>query len=164
MTVPIKGGAPAKYNSPKEMEKIIDDYFASCWEEHWKKREIRDESSELTDTVWEQQLDKDGNPTMILKDRPTVTGLALALGFNSRQTLMNYQVKKEYMDTIKKAKTLIEHYYEKGVVEGDIHPATGIFILKNFEWKDTFEVNTNNQPEQLHADDVKNLLKDRNKE
>lgn len=150
-----KGGAPPKYKTPEEMEEVIEEYFNSCWEEVWNK-----EYDKATETYkWVQELDRENNPVMRLKERPTVTGLALTLGFNSRQAIINYEVKKEYYDTIKKAKLLIEHYYEKGVVEGDIHPATGIFILKNFEWKDTFEVNTNKQPERLEINDIQEQLK-----
>lgn len=156
MTVPTLGGAPAMYNTVDEMEQTIDNYFTSCWEEDWRPV--------LKDGLiieWKQQRDRNGQPLMKLRERPTVTGLALALGFNSRQTLLNYQAKKEFMDTVKKAKLIVEHYYEKGVAEGDIHPATGIFILKNFEWKDTFDFSMNATSEQLSASDIRGQLEQR---
>ncbi|MFX1570635.1 MAG: terminase small subunit, partial [Promethearchaeota archaeon] len=110
-----KGGAPLTYETPEEMEKIIDGYFESCWEEHWERTGKVNEQGK---DIWKPVYDKDGNIQFRLRERPTVTGLALALGFTTRHTLMNYQVKNEFMHTIKKAKMLIEHYYEKGVVEG----------------------------------------------
>lgn len=66
----------------------------------------------------------------------TVTGLALALD-TSRETLMNYEDKEEYFDTIKKAKEMVHNAYEidlrrKGR-SGDI------FALKNFGWTDKTE-------------------------
>lgn len=149
-----KGGAKPMYNTPEEMEQIIDDYFESCWDEVWEEVYNKEDRS----WIWVQKFDRDGKPLMKLIERPTVTGLALVLGFTSRQALLNYQVKKEFVDTVKKAKLIVEHYYEKGVTEGDIHPATGIFILKNFEWKDVFEINTNKEPEVLNPDDVKAKL------
>jgi hypothetical protein len=67
----------------------------------------------------------------------TITGLALALD-TCRQTLINYAKKPEYVDTIKKAKTRVEHSYELTLRrKGD---AGSIFGLKNFGWKDKQEV------------------------
>ena len=70
------------------------------------------------------------------KDEWTITGLALALD-TSRETLMNYEEKPEFFDTIKKLKTMIENQYEislrKNGRSGDI------FALKNFDWKDKKE-------------------------
>jgi len=67
----------------------------------------------------------------------TITGLALALD-TTRQTLINYEDKDEFLDTIKKYKTRVENAYEKSLRKygrsGDI------FGLKNFGWKDRSEV------------------------
>lgn len=63
----------------------------------------------------------------------TVTGLALALD-TTRQTLINYEDREEFLDAIKKAKTRVENYAEKRLFSGN---ATGpIFALKNFDWTD----------------------------
>jgi hypothetical protein len=70
-------------------------------------------------------------------DEPyTITGLALALD-TTRQTLINYEEKDEYLDTIKKAKTMVEQYAEKRLFSGT--PTGAIFALKNFGWKDKQE-------------------------
>ena len=67
-------------------------------------------------------------------------GLALALD-TDRQTLINYQNREEYFDTIKKAKTRIEHSYEKALRKNG---RTGdIFALKNFGWTDKQEIESN---------------------
>lgn len=66
----------------------------------------------------------------------TITGLAIALDTN-RQTLVNYEKKDKYFDTIKKAKTLVEHSYELDLKK---YGRSGtIFALKNFDWKDKQE-------------------------
>ena len=68
-------------------------------------------------------------------DEPvTITGLALHLGFCSRQALMNYQDKDEFHDTVKKAKLRIEQAYEKR----NIRRGNGgdVFALKQFDWTD----------------------------
>jgi hypothetical protein len=66
----------------------------------------------------------------------TITGLALALD-TSRETLMDYEKRGEYTDTIKKIKGMIENSYEMDLRKkgrsGDI------FALKNFGWKDKTE-------------------------
>lgn len=71
-----------------------------------------------------------------------ITGLALWLGFTSRQDIINYEnYSAEYHDTIKKAKLRIESAYEDRLINrgngGDI------FALKNFDWKDKSEVDNN---------------------
>ena len=63
----------------------------------------------------------------------TITGLALALD-TYRQTLLNYEDKDEFVDTIKKAKQMVENSYE---IDLKKHGRSGtIFALKNFDWKD----------------------------
>lgn len=65
----------------------------------------------------------------------TVTGLALHLGFNSRQSLINNEgYSEEFLDAIKRAKTRVEMYYEEHLVENNA--AGSIFALKNFGWRD----------------------------
>ncbi len=72
-------------------------------------------------------------------DHITITGLALFLGFNSRQSLINYEERPEYMDTVKKAKLFIENSYENGLLGGK-NPIGFIFALKNFGWADRQEI------------------------
>lgn len=67
----------------------------------------------------------------------TVTGLALALD-TDRITLMRYQEKEEFSNTIKKAKTRVENSYELDLKKNGRVGA--IFALKNFGWTDRQEV------------------------
>jgi hypothetical protein len=67
----------------------------------------------------------------------TITGLALALG-TYRQTLINYEHKDEFMDTIKTAKQKVENYAERRLFESS--PTGAIFALKNFGWRDKQEL------------------------
>ena len=67
----------------------------------------------------------------------TITGLALALD-TDRQTLINYEKRDEFFDTIKKAKTIVENSYERALRKNG---RTGeIFALKNFGWQDKQEI------------------------
>jgi len=79
---------------------------------------------------------------------PTVTGLTLHLGFESKDTLYSYAKKDGFSYPIKRALLNIEQYHEIATAGGD--KCTGnIFILKNFGWKDTQELN--------HKGNVSNL-------
>lgn len=68
-----------------------------------------------------------------------ITGLALWLGFKSRQALVDYEgYSEEFHYTIKRAKLRVESAYEDRLIKrgngGDI------FALKNFKWTDSTEV------------------------
>jgi len=68
-------------------------------------------------------------------DEPiTVTGLCLALGFNSREALLNYQGKAAFNNAVKRLKLVCQNYAEKHIYKGN--PAGPIFSLKNFGWSD----------------------------
>lgn len=75
------------------------------------------------------------------KGKPlTVSGLAVALGTN-RQTLLNYEGKPKYVDTIKKAKAVIEAFNEELLYSKDVPTIGVIFNLKNnYNWKDKQEI------------------------
>ena len=75
------------------------------------------------------------------KQKPyTVSGLAYALDI-SRQTLLNYEEKDEFFDTIKKAKDKIEAQLEENALLGKYNSTFAIFNLKNnYGWQDKQEV------------------------
>lgn len=70
----------------------------------------------------------------------TVSGLAYALGTN-RQTLINYEEKSAFFDTIKGAKAKIERFNEEMLYNKDVSTTGVIFNLKNnYGWKDKQEI------------------------
>lgn len=69
---------------------------------------------------------------------PTVSGLALALGFESRQSFYDYEKNPIHSYTIRRARLAIEETYEQRL-HGNT-PTGAIFALKNFGWKDKQEV------------------------
>jgi len=74
-------------------------------------------------------------------DRPSVCGLTLHLGFTSRQSLLNYEgYDPEFLDTIKRAKLRIEHFYEKLLTTPGVAAAGPIFMLKQMGWRDKYSV------------------------
>lgn len=76
-------------------------------------------------------------------ENPTITGLALFLGFNSRQSFYNYEAKPEFLDSIKRARLKVESTYEQHLFTKT--PAGAIFALKNFGWSDKQEVEHSGQ-------------------
>lgn len=68
---------------------------------------------------------------------PTVTGLALALGFCDRQSLYDYENKEEFSCIIKRARLRVENGYEQQLQRQSVTGA--IFALKNMGWKDKQE-------------------------
>ena len=120
-----KVGRPPKYNTPEEMQKIIDEYFKSC------------EGKAVLDDDGVPMRDKFGYPIYDGAKPPTICGLALALGFNSRQSLLNYQDKDEFVDTITRAKSRVEEYVEGRLFDRDGVNGAKFCLINNFKgWKE----------------------------
>lgn len=114
-------GRPPKYKSVEEIEQKIEAYFKSCEGEPLKDRD----GTVLTD--------KYGAPIIVGKRPPTVTGLALALGFASRQALLNYQGRKQFNDTITRAKTYVEQYAEERLFDREGVQGAKFSLVNNFK-------------------------------
>lgn len=124
-----KGGRPPMYKTVEEMQEKIDEYFEEC------------KGIVVVDEDGEPKLDKYGN-ALVYKSRPlTITGLALALGFNSRQALLNYQGKKEFNDTITRAKAIVEQYAEERLFDKDGANGAKFSLANNFNgWADKQQI------------------------
>lgn len=73
----------------------------------------------------------------------TVTGLALHLGFTSRQALLNYQGKKAFVDTVMRAKLRIESYAEERLYDRDGCRGAMFSLERNFRnWIPENDANT----------------------
>jgi hypothetical protein len=117
-----KAGRPPTFQSAEAMQQVIDDYFKSC------------DGKPILNTNGEPIFDKAGNVILIGAHPPTVTGLALALGFHSRQSLLNYQGKKAFMDTVTRAKMQIEAYAEERLYDRDGQRGAEFNLKYNFRW------------------------------
>lgn len=129
-------GRPPAFTSVEEMEKLIENFFQEC-------------DGKIV-------YDKDGNPVRnkdgkIIRDdrRPyTITGLALALGFNSRTSLLNYEGKEEFVNTIKRAKARVERYAEERLYDNNGANGAKFSLANNFKgWteKQTIEADVKNK-------------------
>lgn len=113
-------GRPPKYTSKEEIQGLIDEYFKEC------------EGEVLRDDKGNPVLNKWGNPIVLNQKPPTVTGLALALGFTTRQGLLLYQGKKEFVDTITRAKARVEQYTEERLFDRDGVNGARFSLTNNF--------------------------------
>lgn len=112
----MPGGKPPYYETIEELEKKLEEYWIY----------IKGEQDKTTGE-WNRA-----------PEYPSVTGLALYLGFTTRQGLLNYEAKPEFVDAVKKSKLRVESAYEQALFGRNA--AGPIFALKNFGWKDTQEI------------------------
>lgn len=108
-------GRPPFFDTPEELMLKIDEYFESC----------------------KVKVDEIGN-IISHGDTITISGLAIYLGFESRQSFYDYEKHEEYSYIIKKARFKVECSYEKRL--DSKNPTGAIFALKNMGWKDKHEV------------------------
>lgn len=133
MTVPGKGGAPKgnknavghgegrplAYKTPGELQKAVDKYFNSC------QAQAKDKDGNL-------EYGKDGEPIYIFIKPLTITGLALSLGFTSRQSLLNYQERVDFVDIITRAKLQIEDYLATASMDNKAFQGCKLNLTANF--------------------------------
>lgn len=117
---------PLKYKTVDELQAAIDEYFKAC------------EGRPLLDDKGQPVLLK-GLPVMLDVTPPTVTGLALALGFAGRQALLNYQGRKQFKDAITRAKSRCEAYAEGRPFDRDGAHGAQFSLRCNFGWSDKAE-------------------------
>lgn len=146
----MTAGRKPKYKSKEEIEEKINKYFESC------KGEIL--KNELTG---EPFLTKRGYPIIVNEKPPTITGLALALGFMSRQSLLNYQAKKEFMDTITRAKMVVEEYTEGRLFDKDGSNGAKFSLMNNFKgWNDRIITELDQQEQRARIASLKKQSED----
>jgi len=127
-------GQKLQYETPDEMQAIIYLYFEDCK----KNRDFLKAKPEKVDPEKEgAEVKSPVKPDTITDDlHPSISGLGVVLGL-SRQGLINYEGRDEYVDTVRQAKSGIEAYNEQGLQQ-NVHGI--IFNLKNnFNWKDRQE-------------------------
>jgi hypothetical protein len=117
----MPAGRPLKFKTNQDLETAIKGYFEGCWGE----KQVRNKKGEVV-TTYRAQI------------KPyTITGLAVALD-TTRETLLDYEDREEYSDTIKRAKMQCHQFAEESLFGSN---ATGpIFNLKNnYGWRDKTE-------------------------
>src|SRR5689334_8951652 len=94
------GGRPPIFDDPEALKAKVDEYFIWVLGE---KEKIPNEKGE-TEEVWKRA------PRHV-----TVTGLALFLGFESRQSIYDYEERGEFSYIIKNARLRVEECYEQNL-------------------------------------------------
>ena len=92
-----------------------------------------------------------------IKNKPyTITGLANALD-TDRITLIRYQERDEFSNTIKKAKRKVEEQFEERSLQGKYNPTIAIFLMKNnIGYQDKVDLSV----EQVEEDAISKALKE----
>lgn len=124
-------GRPPLYTDVAELEAIIEEYF------DWCDNRVQQVYSKKSDGVIEVN-----NPAPY-----TITGLARRIGM-TRETLLRYQEKDTFSDTIKEAKLRVQEDVENRLME--TAPTGAIFNLKNnFGYVDRQETDLTTQGEKI---------------
>ena len=114
-----------KFSSADELDKLVDAFFKQL---EGKKRSLQKATDNKAG---------DAKPA-------TLTGLALHLGFHSREQFERYESKGRFAANLKRARLRIEAIYEK-----KLHQTTfggAIFALKNLGWVDKADNVKHNAP------------------
>lgn len=133
-------GRPLKFESVEELSERISEYFHQC------------------DTNIKVMFTKDGEPIEVPDPKPyTISGLAYFLG-TSRQTLLNYEEKEEYFDTIRAAKARIEAFVEESLWTPKIASGVMFNLKNNFGWVDKNENKISINLDDLTEEEIKQIL------
>lgn len=149
------GGRPPVFKSAKVLAKKVDKYFDYIKGEYKKtKVKIKDDHGKTVGLTEEIECIRQ-------PEYASITGLALYLGFASRQSLDDYEKKEVFTYTIARARTRVAFHYEQQLNSSRAFGA--MFALKNMDgWFDKTEVvstnkNLNYNSEPLTAAKVKEL-------
>ncbi|WP_353166410.1 terminase small subunit [Empedobacter brevis] len=144
-----KGGAPSFYEDPEILEQKVIEYFEWCKGEYEEREGTRTETrgkgkAAITTTETYSFM-------LCLREpeTPSITGLAIHLGFKSKDSLYDYAKKEEFSDSIKKGLLQIENKYERGLWNDK--PTGVIFALKNMGWSDKKEVDHTTKGESINV-------------
>lgn len=119
------GGRPPILDNLEELEKKIDEYFnpKTC--------------PDTRGIVLKSFEEGEKGEYLEYVPHPTITGLALHLGFASRQSIYdNLKDDKVFSYTLKKACMRVENNYEKLLAEKGVQTGA-IFALKQMGWADS---------------------------
>lgn len=137
----LKVGRHPFFETPEELQAAIDKYFNG--------------GLKIKDII----VGKGANKQVIKVPVPTITGLCIFLGFESRQSFYAYEQKPEFCYTIKKARLFIEREYEEQLQIGNTIGA--IFALKNMGWFDKQEIDHTTKGESINREYTIEELKER---
>lgn len=134
-------GRPLKIQSVEELAQKIEEYFGNC-DPHIIKIKVRKERADGT-AYWAED-------ETISEQRPyTMSGLAHALGI-SRQTLLDYGDREEFLDTIEDAKEKVHRFAEEQLF-GKSSSGAAFSLKNNWGWKDKHDYDHTSGGKRLEA-------------
>jgi hypothetical protein len=122
-----KSGSEPHYQTAEALTARCHEYFAYLagqWHEEEVTEILKNGTTETTSTI---VYDRQPEP-------PTITGLALYLGFDCRASLYEFKTKPEFSAIIRWAITRVENAYELALFGSKATSA--VFALKNMGWND----------------------------
>ena len=142
-------GRPPRYKTAEELEEKIEEYFESCGPVYAK-----DSSTENVIIN-----EKTGAPVMVEYKHPTMTGLALWLGFSGRKALHDYKCKKQLSNTIMRARARIEEHAEQMLYDSKTAKGAEFNLKVNFGWSAEETVNIKTPKSDVDAKGAEEALK-----
>lgn len=116
-------------NNAAQVERLIDKYFTNIKGEYHLEQKPIKSSKDNAETIEHKVWDREPEPA-------TISGLALALGFNSRQEFYNYVQQGRFSQAVKQGVLRVEAGYEVHLHQN----TTGaMFALKNMGWNEKHE-------------------------
>ena len=125
-----------RYETPDAMQKAVEAYFDDC------------AGKPLTDENGDAVTDKNGSPVIVGSHPPTVTGLALWLGFSTRLSLLGYKGRSKAFDNvISTAVSRCEEYAERRLFDKECISGAKFALANNFEGWNEKQDNSQNKAE-----------------
>ena len=114
--VAMRPGNEPLYLKPEDMYVKMQEYFKTGAE------------------VKEVLIGREPNVKVLTRQVYTIIGLALYLGFSSRNSLYNYAARnREYSDVISWGKSMVARHYEGLLQAGGVSPSGMMFMLSNID-------------------------------
>jgi hypothetical protein len=116
-------------NRAAQVKQLVDDYFDTIKGKYHLEQKTVKNSKDNAETIEHKVWDKE-------PESATLSGLAIALGFSSRQELNNYVQKGPFAKPVKQGILKVEACYE-----AHLHQNTtgAMFALKNMGWNEKQE-------------------------
>lgn len=118
-----KRGRQWKYGTPEELQAAVDRYFKQC-----EGTLVFDKNGVPVTKKNGVQLRAGGTP-------PTITGLALFLGYRNRRTFTRQKNRSQaFLDVVEIAKTRIEDYWEQALFDPKSYFGARYMLCSAFGW------------------------------
>lgn len=138
----IRVGRPLKYSNVADLQRAIDTYFDDC-DPHIAKKMTETGMKADGDTLFELR-------SVITEQKPyTMSGLAHALEI-SRQTLLDYGDRPEFLDTIETAREKVHRFAEEQLF-GKAASGAAFSLKNNWGWKDKHDYDHTSDGKRIEA-------------